>query len=187
MQEESSSNHQLTSYIANDEIRSKVNYLAQRITNDFKDHSTNQGKELLLVGVLNGSLVFLADLIREIKIPILVDTIAACSYGSQTLSSGKVEITKKLSLDPRGKHIILVEDIVETGLTLEAIKEYLLTLGVQSVQICSLLFKQKKDAVKHSIDYLGFAIEDRFVVGYGLDYAGLYRNLPYIAELTFGA
>jgi len=185
LQAESFSNHRLTSYIASDEIRSKVKYLAERITNDFKDHFASQGREVLLVGVLNGSLVFLADLIREIKIPIQVDTIAASSYGNQTVSSGKVTITKSLSLDPRGKHVILVEDIVETGLTLQAIKEHLLTLGVQSVQICSLLFKQKKDAVKHSIDYLGFDIEDRFVVGYGLDYVGLYRNLPFIAELEF--
>jgi len=172
-------NPQLKTYIPSATIRNKVKILADRISNDYKD------KDLLLIGILNGSFVFLADLIREIQIPIQVDTIAATSYGNGTVSSGKVEITKKLSIDPQGKNIILVEDIIETGNTLQAITEYLQTLEVQSVQICSLLVKRKEGSKTMAADYIRFEIEDRFVVGYGLDYAGSYRNLPYIAELKF--
>lgn len=172
-------NPQLKTYIPSATIRNKVKILADRISNDYKD------KDLLLIGVLNGSFVFLADLIREIQIPIQVDTIAASSYGNQTFSSGKVELTKKLSVDPKGKFVILVEDIIETGLTLQAITEYMQSLEVQSVQICSLLVKRKEGSKAMAADYIGFEIEDRFVVGYGLDYAGMYRNLPYIAELKF--
>jgi hypoxanthine phosphoribosyltransferase len=173
-------NPQLKTYIPSATIRNKVKILADRISNDYKD------KDLLLIGVLNGSFVFLADLIREIQIPIQVDTIAASSYGNQTFSSGKVELTKKLSVDPKGKFVILVEDIIETGLTLQSITEYMQSLEVQSVKICSLLVKRKEGSKTIDFaDYIGFEIEDRFVVGYGLDYAGLYRNLPYIAELKF--
>jgi hypoxanthine phosphoribosyltransferase len=137
----------------------------------------------LLVGVLKGAVVFMVDLIREIDLPVDVDFKAISSYGSSTESSGVVRILKDLDHAIEGRHVLVVEDIVDTGLTLRYIVENLRDRGPASVRICALLHKRKARETAPPIDYIGFEIPDQFVVGYGLDYSEVYRNLPFIGVL----
>jgi hypoxanthine phosphoribosyltransferase len=145
-----------------------------------------QGRPLLLVGILKGSVFFLCDLAKRLKTPVDVDFLQVSSYGKGTRSSGNVQLLRDLTTDVAGREILIVEDIVDTGRTLEKIVEILGTRRPRSVKICSLLRKKIDGNSAIPVDYLGFTIDDHFVVGYGLDYAESYRNLPYIAILENG-
>lgn len=159
-----------------EQIATRIRELGQQITSDYA------GKELVLVGVLKGSCVFMADIMRVIDLPLTIDFMSVSSYKDGTKSTGDVEILKDLSNSIRDKHVIIAEDIVDTGLTLTRLIEILGSRGAASIKIATFLDKPepriKKELV---IDYTGFVIPNKFVVGYGLDAAGRYRNLPFIA------
>ena len=162
-------------------IARRTNELAAQITADFQAViNQSDSRELLVIGVLNGSFIFLADLIRSLDIPLKCDFVGASSYGDAQTSSGLVKLTKDLSIDVTGAHVLLVEDIVDTGITLEFLRSYLEQQKPASLRIATLLSKPSRRKLEVPVDYVGFHIEDLFVVGYGLDSAGLYRNLPYI-------
>lgn len=158
-------------------IQKRVEELGRQITRDY------EGKELVLVGILKGAVVFFSDLIRHVELPMSMDFMAISSYGNATKSAGVVRILKDLDKDIVGKHIIIVEDIVDSGLTLSFLKDNLVSRGAASLHICALLDKPERRKVDIKADYQGFTIPDAFVVGYGLDYAERYRNLPYIGVL----
>jgi len=139
-----------------------------------------QGRELVLLGVLKGSLPFMADLMRQIDLPCSIDFLGLSSYGDKTESSGVVRITSDLSKPVEGKDVLVIEDIVDTGLTMGFLLENLKTRKPASVRICTLLHKPARTKVQVPLDYVGFTIEDKFVVGYGLDYAEKFRNVPWI-------
>ncbi|MEJ2589473.1 MAG: hypoxanthine phosphoribosyltransferase [Deltaproteobacteria bacterium] len=159
-------------------IDRRVKELADKISSDYR------GKEPILVGILKGSIFFYADLAREMKIPVKLDFIRAFSYGAETHSSGSVQFTKDVELPVEGKDIIIVEDIVDTGLTLTKIRETLMDKGASSFRICALIDKPERRKRHVTIDYCGFEIPEGFIVGYGLDYDEQYRNLPEIYLLT---
>lgn len=158
-------------------IAARVRELGQRITEEYA------GKPLVLLCVLKGSFVFAADLARAIDLPLRVEFLGVRSYGDDTRSSGVVQITLDLARPIAGDHVLLVEDIVDTGLTLAYLREQLLARAPASVKVCALLHKPSRSAQPVSIDYLGFTVDDVFVVGYGLDHAERYRNLPYVGVL----
>lgn len=166
-----------TVLITEEQIKAKVKELGQRITEDYRN------KNLMLLCILKGAMMFLADLSRVIEIPLSIDFMAVSSYGLSTTSSGVVRIIKDLDYSIEGKDILIVEDVVDSGLTLSYLKKVLLDRHPSSLAICSLLDKPQKRRVEVQIDYSGFVIEDLFVVGYGLDFAEKYRNLPYIGIL----
>jgi hypoxanthine phosphoribosyltransferase len=159
-------------------IQARVRELGQSISRDYAD------KELAVVAVLAGSFVFAADLVRAVNLPLSVDFLGVRSYGDSTTTSGIVRITHDLMRPIEGKHVLLIEDIVDTGLTVRFLMDNLLTRQPASLKLASLLHKPVRARAAVAIDYLGFTIEDVFVVGYGLDYAQRYRNLPYIGTLT---
>ncbi len=142
------------------------------------------GKEPLFVGVLRGATVFLADLIRQVDLKLSLDFISVSSYGAATVSTGQVQMVKDLETTVRGLDVILVEDIVDTGLTLNYLLKNLRSRQPASLATCALLSKPSRRQVQVAVDYLGFEVPDRFVVGYGLDYGQKYRNLPYVAFLN---
>lgn len=154
------------------ELRKKVAEMGQQITKDYS------GRELLVVGILKGAFIFMADLIREIDVPIEVDFMDVSSYGLSTSSSGEVRIIKDLEYSIQDKDVLIVEDIVDTGLTLKYITEILRNRNPRSLKICCLLDKPSRRKADISPDYVGYIIPDKFVVGYGLDYAEQYRNYP---------
>jgi len=164
--------------IGSEEIKKKVRELGARISKDY------EGKDLLLVGVLTGGFVFMADLMREITIPVDTDFISVSSYGNSTRTSGVVRIIKDINTNITDKHILIVEDIVDTGLTLKHLTKLLKTRNPLSVRICTILDKPSRRKANIKIDYEGIVIPDKFVVGYGLDYGGKYRNLPDICTLS---
>lgn len=164
--------------ITEEEIKQKIKLLGERITNDYKDSD-----DLLLVGVLKGAVVFMADLIRHIDLPLNIDFMAVSSYGSSTESSGVVRILKDLDETVEGKDLLVVEDIIDSGLTLSYMCDILKSRKPKRLKICALLDKPSRRKIDLKVDYLGFEIPDYFVVGYGLDYAGKYRNLPDICVL----
>jgi hypoxanthine phosphoribosyltransferase len=164
--------------LTEEEIRAKVQELGRRISSDYA------GKEVLLIGILKGAMIFLADLVREITVPTQFDFMAVSSYGSSSKSSGEVRILKDLEYGVEGRNIILVEDIVDTGLTLNYLAENLMSRDPASVKICTLLDKPSRRVEPVEIDYKGFVIRDDFVVGYGLDYSDRYRNFPCIMVLS---
>jgi len=163
--------------INEEEIKEKIKDLGKKITQDYKE------KDLLLVGVLKGCILFLSDLSREIKLPLSMDFMVVSSYGTSTKSSGVVRIIKDLERDITGKDVLVVEDIVDTGLTLNYLVDYLLSRNANSVKVCTLLEKPERRIAKVKMDYVGFHIPDKFVVGYGLDYGEVYRNLPFVCVL----
>ena len=167
--------------ISQDEIADKIASLSKQITEDYR------GKDLLLVGVLKGAFVFMADLARGIDLPLEFDFMAVSSYGSATKSSGVVRILKDLDYEISGRDVLLVEDIIDSGLTISYLLRYLEARGPQSLEICSLFWKKGEQAVPLDVKYPGFEIPPVFVVGYGLDYAERYRNLPYIGVLKESA
>lgn len=163
-----------------EQIARRVRDLGKQIERDY------QATELILLGVLKGSYIFISDLARSIDLPLAVDFIALSSYGEATESSGVVKITSDLSRPIEGKHVLIVEDIVDTGLTMRYLLDNLATRHPASVKLCTLLHKPARSRTRIPIDYLGFSIEDRFVVGYGLDSAEKYRNVPFIGVLKHG-
>ncbi|MEJ5250664.1 MAG: hypoxanthine phosphoribosyltransferase [Chthonomonadetes bacterium] len=163
--------------ISEEQIAARVAELGRQIRQDYGD--TN----ILLVGVLKGAAVFLSDLLRAIDGAVDYDFVAISSYGNGTKSSGVVRILKDLDESPVGRHVLIVEDIVDSGLTLQFLLENMKTHRTASVKVCALLDKTARRVVDVPIDYRGFEVPDVFVVGYGMDYAGLYRNLPYIGVL----
>lgn len=163
--------------ITGEQIREKTAELARQITTDY------EGKNPLLVCILKGGLMFLADLIRQIRLPVEIDFMAVSSYGDATESSGVVRILMDLETNIQGRHVLLVEDIIDTGRTLNYIMQNLRTRGPASLKICALLNKPARRELDIPVEYLGFDIPDRFVVGYGLDYGEIYRNLPFVAVL----
>ncbi len=169
----------LKTLISEKRLKLRVKQLAKRISEDYK---YEKDTHLLIVGILKGSVIFLSDLIRYMTIPCKIDFIALRSYDG-TKTTGVVQHLLDLHESPVGKNILIVEDIIDTGYTLEYLKNNLLTRGPKSVKICVLLDKVDCRKVDIKIDYKGFTIPNKFVVGYGLDYNELYRNLPYIAVL----
>lgn len=160
-------------------IAARVAELGQEIAADYREH----GDDLVLIGVLKGSVIFVADLSRAIPLPLSLDFIGIASYGNETRSSGVVKITSDLTHPIEGKHVIVVEDIIDTGLTAQYLTCNLATRNPASVKLCSLLHKPERAAREVAIDYLGFTVPDKFVVGYGLDIVQQFRNLPYIGYL----
>lgn len=158
-------------------LENRIKELGQEITKDYAD------KDLLVVGILKGANIFMSDLVRQIDTKMMMDFMVVSSYGNGAVSSGVVKIIKDLDFDIEGKDIIIVEDIVDTGLTLSYLTEYLENRNARSVKICSLLSKPSRREQHVEIDYLGFKVPDAFIIGYGIDYAEMYRNLPYIATL----
>ena len=163
--------------LSEDEIREKVRELGGKITADYKNSN------LMLVTVLKGAVVFLADLMRQIDVPAEIDFMVVSSYGSGVKSSGVVKIVKDLDVPLAGKDILIVEDILDSGLTLSYIKELLESRGPRSIRISTLLDKPSRRKVDLQADYIGFSVPDEFVIGYGLDYDEIYRILPYIGIL----
>ncbi|MEW6188168.1 MAG: hypoxanthine phosphoribosyltransferase [Thermodesulfobacteriota bacterium] len=161
------------------EIRKKVKELAQVISRDYQD------EELILVGVLKGAFVFMSDLARNLTIPVKLDFVRLASYGSGSQSQGKIRFTKAMELPIRDKHILVVEDIVDTGLTLKFLKEFLLKEKPKSVRICALIDKSERREVPVEVDYIGFSVPKGFIVGYGLDFDEQYRHLPALYHLQF--
>jgi hypoxanthine phosphoribosyltransferase len=161
-----------------DELQHRITEMAAEVSRDYA------GKDLLLIGVLKGAVFFLADLMRQLDIPCEVDFMAVASYGSSTDSSGVVRILKDLDRPLEGRHVLIVEDIVDSGLTLQYLMRTLEARGPASLQVCALLTKPERRKVDMPARYVGFEIPDKFAIGYGLDYAERYRNLPYVAALT---
>lgn len=164
--------------LTEEEIKAIVKRLGSEITADY------EGKNLLVVSVLKGSVMIMADLLREIKLPLKIDFMAVSSYGSGTASSGTVKIIKDLDINLSGYDILIVEDILDSGATLSSLKEILLTRKPASVKICTFLDKPDRRKADIKADYVGAVIPDEFVVGYGLDYDEKYRNLPYVGILA---
>src|SRR5699024_5663112 len=163
--------------VSSEEIHKRVKKLSQEITEDYK------GKYLMLVGILKGAVIFMSELVQNINLPITMDFMAVSSYGNSSQSSGVVRIIKDLDCYIEGKDILIVEDIIDTGLTLDYLTDNLKKRGPKSVKICTLLDKPERREVKVPVDYVGFQVPDEFIVGYGIDYAEKYRNLPYISAL----
>jgi len=165
--------------ISEEQITKRVREMAAEITRDYA------GKNPTLICILKGAVMFYSDLLRNIPIPLNMDFMAVSSYGNKTKSSGEVEIRKDLSTSIEGKHVIIVEDIVDSGFTLSYLSRMLASRGAASVKLCTLLDKPARRApgITLKSDYSGFVVGDEFVVGYGLDYAEYYRNLPYIGVL----
>ena len=162
-----------------EEIRAKIRELGQRITEDYKDAK----ETIYCVGILKGAVVFYTDLVREIDLPVHFDFMIASSYGNGTSTSGTVKILKDLDYDVEGKHLIIIEDIIDSGTTMNYLMKYFRERKPKSVKLCALRSKPSRRTVDVSIDYCGFEIPDEFIVGYGLDYAEKYRNLPFIGVL----
>ena len=163
--------------ISSEEIGEKVREIGARISEDYR------GEKPLLVGILRGAVVVMSDLMRNIDLQCELDFMDISSYGTGTSSSGVVRILKDLEEDITGRHVLIVEDIIDTGLTLSYLRRSLLARKPASLEICSLLSKPSRRRVELDVKYLGFEVPDEFVVGYGLDYAGAYRNLPDICVL----
>jgi hypoxanthine phosphoribosyltransferase len=163
--------------ITEQQLSARIAELGAQITADY------DGRRLLLLGVLKGAVVFLVDLARQIQLSLEIDFMAISSYGASTQSSGIVRILKDLEDSVEGQHILVVEDIVDSGLTLDYLLRSLVARGPASVRVCGLLVKDRPRDLSIPVDYVGFTIPDRFVVGYGLDFAERYRNLPYIGVL----
>jgi hypoxanthine phosphoribosyltransferase len=163
--------------VQSDDLQRRVSALGDEITRDY------EGKDLLLICVLKGAVFFLSDLMRRIDLPCEVDFMAVASYGDATESSGVVRILKDLDAPIEGRHVLIVEDIVDSGLTLEYLLRNLLGRGPASLEVCALLTKPARRKTQIQAKYVGFEIPNRFVIGYGLDHAERHRNLPYVAAL----
>jgi len=163
--------------IEEDRLRSRVVELGEEISADYA------GRDLLLIGVLKGAVFFMADLMRTLTIPCEIDFMAISSYGAQTDSSGVVRILKDLDINIEGRHVLVVEDIIDSGLTLSYLMRNLEAREPASLEVCALLTKPERRKVELRARYVGFEIPNKFVIGYGLDFAERYRNLPYVATL----
>ncbi len=165
-------------YLSADELASRIRELGEEISRDY------EGRNLLLIGVLKGAVFFLSDLMRHIEIPCEVDFMAVASYGSATDSSGVVRILKDLDTAIEGRHVLIVEDIVDSGLTLQYLFRNLGARNPASLEVCALLTKPERRTVDLAPRYIGFEIPDKFAIGYGLDHGERFRNLPYVAALS---
>ncbi len=166
--------------ISEEELAKRVSELGKEITKDYKDGY----EDLILIGILKGAVVFLADLIKEIEIPVQIDFMSVSSYGKgNTESSGVVRILKDLDEDITDKHVLLVEDIIDSGLTLSYLSDIMIRRGAKSVKIATLLNKPARREKEVAIDYCGFKVPNEFIVGYGIDYSEKYRNLTFIGAL----
>lgn len=163
--------------VSEQQLQEKIAQVGRQLTQDYA------GKDLMLVGVLKGAIMFIVDLARAIELPLTLDFMAVASYGTSTETSGIVRILKDLDSSIEGKHVLIVEDIIDSGLTLNYILETLHTRNPASLRVCSLLSKPARRHVEVPIDYICFEIPDEFVVGYGLDYNQIYRNLPFVGVL----
>lgn len=163
--------------VTSDQLREEIARIGERITADYA------GKDLLLVGVLKGAIMFMVDLARSIDLPVTIDFMAVASYGASTQTSGIVRILKDLDNSIEGKHVLVVEDIIDSGLTLNYTLETLRARSPASLRVCALLNKKERRQVDVPVDYVCFEIPDEFVVGYGLDFNQIYRNLPFIGVL----
>lgn len=171
---------QMNIMISEQEIQQKVKQLGQQIT----EHYANSDKELILIGLLRGSVIFMADLCREIKKPHELDFMTVSSYANgSTVSSRDVKILKDIDGEIRGKDVLIVEDIIDSGHTLSKVVEILQTREPNSIQLCTLVSKPSRREVHLDVHFLGFSVEDKFIVGYGLDYDQKYRHLPFIGEI----
>ncbi|MBU0671506.1 MAG: hypoxanthine phosphoribosyltransferase [Candidatus Margulisbacteria bacterium] len=164
--------------VSRNRLKKRIKELARKISRDYK------GKELVLIGILKGSVVFLADLLREINIPVEIDFIQVSSYGASKTSFGVIKIKKDIDLPIVGKHVLLVEDIIDHGYTMHYLLKSLKVKKPKSIRVCALLDKPARREVPVPLAYKGFEVPDKFVVGYGLDLAEKLRNLPYIANLS---
>lgn len=163
--------------ISETEIKERVKLLAEQIEKDFNN------EDIILIVVLKGSFIFAADLIREMKGNINIDFISVSSYGDETESSGKVRLLKDLDANITNQNVLVVEDIIDSGLTLHFLRGHLIAHKPKQIKICTLLDKPERRRVDLPVDYVGFVIPDEFIVGYGIDYAQMYRNLPYISTV----
>jgi hypoxanthine phosphoribosyltransferase len=163
--------------VTQEQMRARIREMGRQITNDYS------GKDLILVGVLKGAYAFYADLARAIRIPIRVDFIVVTSYGARSKTSGKVKLVSDLTEEIKGRDLLLVEDIIDSGLTISYLMKTLAKRKPRSIKVCTLLSKPERRVVDVTIDYEGFRIPNKYVVGYGLDYQQKYRNLPYLAVL----
>jgi len=163
--------------VTQEEMRARIKELGKQITADYT------GKDFVLVGVLKGAYAFYADLARAIRIPMRVDFLVVTSYGSKAKTSGKVKIVTELTENIKGKDVLLVEDIVDSGLTAQYLIKTLTKHKPRSIKLCTLLSKPNRRTIEVPLDYVGFKIPDKYVIGYGLDYQQKYRNLPYLAVL----
>ncbi|MFA7613815.1 MAG: hypoxanthine phosphoribosyltransferase [Candidatus Caldatribacteriota bacterium] len=166
--------------ITEEEISHRIQELGANITKDF------EGQDLVVICVLKGAFIFCSDLIKKINLPLKLEFISLSSYGDGITSSGNVRLDMDITANLEGKNVLIVEDIVDTGLTIKTLMEMLEVRRPKEIRLASLLFKPSKLKHQVKIDYLGFEIEDKFVIGYGLDYAGRYRELPYIGILNAG-
>ncbi len=163
--------------LSRENIADKVRDLGKDITRDY------QGCELIAIGILKGAFIFMADLVREIDLPLQVDFIRAASYGAETFSSGEIRLKKDIELSLENKDVLLIEDIVDTGRTLAFLKEHILNKKPRTLRICALIDKSERREVPVEVDYPGFSIDQGFLVGYGLDCAEQFRQLPEISQL----
>ena len=163
--------------LSEEQLRQRVRELGEEISKEYA------GKEILMIGVLRGAVMFMADLARAITVPVMIDFMAVSSYGTSTSSSGIVRILKDLDEEVAGKHVLIVEDIIDSGLTLSYLVDNIKSRQPVSVRICTLLNKPERRKVDLEVNYNGFVVPDEFVVGYGLDYAEKYRNVPFIGIL----
>ncbi len=168
---------QLIPVFSRAEIAQKIKTLARQISDDYSE------KEVVVIGILKGAFIFLADLIRELTIPVEIDFVRLASYGSDTSSSGHIRITKDIELDIRGRDVLVVEDIVDSGLTIDFLLDYLKQSHPASIKVCAFIDKTERRKVQVSIDYAGHVVDHGFLVGYGLDYDDKYRALPEIYHL----
>jgi hypoxanthine phosphoribosyltransferase len=158
-------------------LAKRVEALGFQITEEYKE------KDLLVVGILKGSNIFMSDLVRKINLPLRMDFMVVSSYGNATESTGVVKILKDVEANIEGKHVLIVEDLIDTGLTLKYLKEMLYTRKPASIRICTLLEKPARRQEAVDVDFVGFEVPDEFIIGYGIDYAERYRNLPYVGIL----
>ena len=167
-------------YFTEKELQAKVRELGRQITEDYKDAK----EDIYCVGILKGASVFYTDLVRAIDLPVRFDFMIASSYDNGTSTTGSVKILKDLDYDIEGKHLIVIEDIIDSGTTMSYLLKYFEHRKPASVKLCALLSKPSRRTAEVAIDYCGFEVPDEFLVGYGLDYAEIYRNLPYIGVLN---
>lgn len=170
-------NYNIKTLLTREQIEERIKELAKVIENDYKD------KDLVVLGLLKGSVVFMTDLIKEIDLPLVIDFMSVSSYVG-TESTGVIKISKDISVDVEGRDVLIVEDIIDTGMTLSRIKKLFADRKVASLKVCTLLDKPSRRTVEMKGDYVGFEIPDEFVVGYGLDYDQYLRNLPYIGVVV---
>lgn len=163
-----------------EEIRQRAREIASEIDRDFA------GEEIILLGTLKGAVMWMCDLMKELSLPTKIDFIAASSYGSSTTSSGVVKVTKDVTMDLYRQNVLIVEDIIDTGITLRFLRDYLLDRNPKQLKICTMLDKPSRRKADIQADYTGFAVDDLFIVGYGLDYDQQYRDLPYVSYLEKG-